>query len=156
MRSILGIRASSLKDEKRWLVIPGGQSYLWKSVAKRWTGNFLLLRRSRTYSCRPSQLWKPSRSSCLMKITKAKLEAIQWREFLHPFTSVETMTLESEDPVRLIAPALQEFARERSTLPALQTLLLTASSQPSGSPKEAIEQFIATRQSYGQPITVHY
>ena len=88
---------------------------------------------------------------------QSEIEVIQWRELLHPFTCVKTMTLESEDPVRLISPALQDLARERSTLPTLQTLSLTAySSQPSGSPKEAIEQFIAMRQSYGQLITVNY
>ena len=90
---------------------------------------------------------------------QSEIEAIQWRDFLHPFTSVKTMSLqlESVDLIRHIAPALQEFARERSTLPALKTLFLSGpSSRPSRSLKEAIEQFIATRQSYGQPITVHY
>jgi hypothetical protein len=88
-----------------------------------------------------------------------EIEAIQWREFLHPFTSVKTMTLESEDPVRLIAPALQKFAEERATrvLPALQNLFLKAySSRPSGLFKEAIERFITARQFYGQPVTVRY
>jgi hypothetical protein len=85
---------------------------------------------------------------------QSEIDVIQWREFLDPFTSVKTMTLESEDPVRLITPALQEFARERSMLPALQTIR-AFSSQPSGSLKEAIAEFIATRQSYGQYITIY-
>ena len=85
---------------------------------------------------------------------QSEIDVIQWREFLHPFTSVKTMTLGSEDPVRLITPALQEFAKERSTLPALQTLRVF-SSQSSGSFKEAIGEFIATRQSYGQYITIY-
>ena len=88
---------------------------------------------------------------------QSEIEVIQWREFLQPFTYVKKMTLESKDPVRIIAPVLQEFARETSMLPALQDLFLRAySPRPSGPPKEAIEQFIATRQSYGQSIAVHY
>ena len=90
---------------------------------------------------------------------QGKIEVVQWREFLHSFTFVKTMTLESEHPVRLIAPALQEFARERATnvLPALQNLFLRAySSRASGPLKTAIEQFIAARQFCGQPVTVHY
>ena len=88
-----------------------------------------------------------------------EIEVIQWREFLHPFTSLKTMTLESDDPVRLIAPALQEFARESATqvLPALQNVFLRAySSRPSEPLKESIEQFIASRRFYGQPVIVHY
>jgi len=50
-----------------------------------------------------------------------QVEVTQWREFLHPFTSVKEIILETEDSVRLIAPALQELAGERETevLPAL-------------------------------------
>ena len=85
------------------------------------------------------------------------MKIIKGREILQPFTYVKKMALESKNPVRLIAPAFQEFARETSTLLALQDLFLRAySSQPSGSPKEAIEQLIATRQSYGQSIAVHH
>ena len=82
------------------------------------------------------------------KYWQDEIEVIQWRECLHSFTSVKTMTLESEDPVRLIAPSLQGFAEERATrvLPALQNLFLRAySSQPSGHFKEAIERFIVAR-----------
>ena len=88
-----------------------------------------------------------------------EIDVIQWREFLHPFTSVKYMTLEPEDSVRLVAPALQELSRERATevLPALQNLFLGMYRwQPSGPVKESIEQFIATRQLYGHPLTVHY
>ena len=71
------------------------------------------------------------------------------------------MTLERGDSVRLVAPALQELAGERATeaevLPALQNLFLTTYDwQPPGPVKEAIEQFIATRQLYGRPVAVHY
>ena len=88
---------------------------------------------------------------------QGEVEVIQWQEFLNMFTSLKKMTLETEDAVRLIAPALQEFARERSMLPAVQTLFIRPfSSLPPGYFNEAIEQFIATRKSCGQPITVHY
>jgi len=88
-----------------------------------------------------------------------EIDIIQWHEFLHPFTSVKKMTLEGEASVRLVTPPLRELARERATevLPALQSLSLTTSSwSPSGALKEAIEEFIATRQLYGHPVTVHY
>jgi hypothetical protein len=88
-----------------------------------------------------------------------KIEVTQWREFLHPFASVKNMTLQSKDSVRLVAPALQELARERATevLPALQNLFLrTYGWRPSGPVKQAIEQFITTRQLHGHPVTVQY
>jgi len=86
-------------------------------------------------------------------------EVIQWLEFLHPFTFVKEMALETKDSVRHIAPALQELAGERAieVLPSLQNLSLRAyRRQPSGPAKEAIKQFIAARQLYGHPVTVHY
>jgi hypothetical protein len=88
-----------------------------------------------------------------------KIEATQWREFLHPFASVKNMTLQSKGSVRLVAPALQELAEERATevLPALQNLFLrTYGWRPSGPVKQAIEQFITTRQPHGHPVTVSY
>jgi len=69
------------------------------------------------------------------------------------------MSLKDDASVRLVAPALRELSGERATevLPALQNLSLTTSgSSPSGPLKEAIEEFIATRQLYGHPVTVHY
>jgi len=85
-----------------------------------------------------------------------EIEVIQWRELLHPFTSVKHMTLDKS--ARLIAPALQELGGQRATevLPALQDLFLTTSWLPPGPIKEGIEQFIATRQLHGHPVTVHY
>ena len=88
---------------------------------------------------------------------QCEIEVIQWQEFLQPFTSVKDMTLEFKSSVRLVAPALQEFAGERATevLPALQNIFLqTHDWQPSGPVNEAINQFIATRQLYGRPVTV--
>jgi len=90
---------------------------------------------------------------------QGEIEVTQWQEFLHLFTPVKKMTLVREDSVRLLTPALQELAREGATevLPALQNLFLdTEDWQPSGPIKEAIEQFIATRQLYGHPVTVDY
>jgi len=93
------------------------------------------------------------------KDPQVDIEAIQWRELLHPFTAVRKLTLKSEDLVRLVAPALQELAEERATevLSALQHLVLyTDSGRPSGPVKEAIEQLIAARQLCGHPVTDHY
>ena len=90
---------------------------------------------------------------------QGKIDVIQWQEFLLQFTSVKDMTLEFEDSVRLIAPALQDLARETAieVLPALKNIFLGIDGcQPSVSDKEAIEQFIATREIYSHPVTVHY
>ena len=90
---------------------------------------------------------------------QGEIGVTQWRECLHPFAAVKQMFLKDEASVRLVAPALLELARERATeaLPALQNLSLTMSGWlPSGPLKEAIEEFIATRQLYGHPVTVHY
>ena len=90
---------------------------------------------------------------------QGEIEVSQWREFLHPFTSVKDITLQFEDSIQLVAPALQELARERATkvLPALQNLFIkTHDWQRLGPIKEDIEQFIATRQLYGLPVTVHH
>ena len=90
---------------------------------------------------------------------QGEIEVIQWREFLHPFTSVNSVTLVGRNSVRLVLLALQELAGDGETevLPALQNLFIrTYSWQLFGPVKEAIEQFIATRQLYGHPVTVHY
>jgi len=89
-----------------------------------------------------------------------EIDVIQWQEFSYPFTSVKKMTLKGEASVQLVVPALRKFAGERPTevLPALQNISLVTTSgwSPSGPLKEAIEQFIATRQLDGHPVTVHY
>ena len=90
---------------------------------------------------------------------QGEIEVIQWQEFLHPFTPVRKMSLKDEASVRLVAPALRELAGERATevLSALQNLsLMTSGWSPSGPLKEAIEEFITTRQLYGHPVTAHY
>ena len=87
---------------------------------------------------------------------QGEIEVIQWRELLHPFTSVKHVTF--DESAQLIAPALQELTGESATevLPALQDLSLTTSWPPSGPVKEGIEQFTAARQLHGHPVTVHY
>jgi len=90
---------------------------------------------------------------------QGEIEVIQWQEFLHPFTPVKKMSLKDNTLVQLVAPTLRELSRERGTevLPALQNFsLTTSSSSPLGPLKEAIEEFIATRQLDGHPVTVHY
>jgi hypothetical protein len=90
---------------------------------------------------------------------QGEIEAVQWRELLHPFAAVKKMTLVFESSVQLVAPALQELGEERTAevLPALQNIfLMTYGCQPSGPVEEAIEQFIASRQLSGHPVTVHY
>ena len=90
---------------------------------------------------------------------QGEIEVIQWQEFFYPFTSVKIITLQDEASVRLVVPALRELSGERATevLPALQNLSLTTSgSSPLGPLKEAIAEFIATRQLDGHPVTVHY
>ena len=87
---------------------------------------------------------------------QGKIEVIQWRELLHPFTSVKHVTL--NESAWLIAPALQELAGERATevLPALQDLFLRTIWPLSGPVKEGIKQFTAARQLHGHPVTDHY
>ena len=90
---------------------------------------------------------------------QGEIEVIQWQEFLHPFTAVKKMTLKDEASVRLVVPALQELAGGGATevLPALQNLSFTTSGwSPPGPLKEAIEEFVATRQLCGQPVILHY
>ena len=90
---------------------------------------------------------------------QGEVEVTQWRQFLQPFTFVKKLTLVREDSVQLVAPVLQELARERATgvLPALQNLFLwTYGWRPSGPLKEAIGQFVTTQPLHGHPLTVKY
>jgi len=88
---------------------------------------------------------------------QGEIEVIQWQEFFHPFTSVKIMSLQDEASVRRVVPGLRELSGERATevLPALQRLSLPTSRwSPSGPLKEAIEEFIATRQLYSHPVAL--
>jgi hypothetical protein len=82
------------------------------------------------------------------------LESTQWLELLYPFTSVTNLVL-SDGFVPLVAPALQEIAREGVTevLPLLQKLHLEGPQQPKPV-EEAIRQFIAARQLSGHAVAV--
>jgi len=84
------------------------------------------------------------------------MEDTQWLELLRPFTSVKDLIL-SEASVPFITPSLQELSGERVTevLPTLENLFLEGP-QPSGPVKEAIQKFIAARQFFGYPVTVHH
>ena len=88
-----------------------------------------------------------------------EIEVTQWREFLHLFTSVTKVNLESKDSVQLGAPAHHKRARRRGTkrLSALPNPSSTEYPWRSwGSLEEAIKQFIASRKLYGHPVTVYY
>jgi len=86
------------------------------------------------------------------------IENAQWRELLRPFASVKDLVLCGRF-VRLVAPILGEFIRERvaEELPALQNIFVEDVSL-SGylSRQKAIGQFITTRQISGRPVAVHY
>ena len=77
-----------------------------------------------------------------------------WLELLGFLTAVENLYL-PEGLAQLIAPALQEVAREGVTgiLPALQNLFVDKL-QPSGPLQEAIGEFVAARQHSGHPVAV--
>jgi hypothetical protein len=84
------------------------------------------------------------------------MEHTQWLELLHPFTSVKDLVI-SKDFVQLVAPALQELAKEGVTgvLPALENIFLEEL-QPPMPVQEAVDQFIAARQRSGRIVNVHY
>jgi hypothetical protein len=93
------------------------------------------------------------------EIEVGEIEVTQWRELLQSFTAIKNVTLESEELVELVAPLLQELARERATevLPALQNIFVdTRDWLPYGRVKEAIGEFIGARQLSDRPVTAHY
>jgi hypothetical protein len=71
----------------------------------------------------------------------------QWLEALHPFSAVKNLYL-SEEFAQRIVPALQEPVGGRTTevLPTLEKIIFKGP-KPSGSVQEAVEQFVAARQS---------
>jgi hypothetical protein len=82
------------------------------------------------------------------------MEHFQWLEILSLFTSVKDLVI-STDLVRVVAPALQQLARESVTgvLPALQNIFLDDLHLPIPI-QDAIGQFIAARQLSGHPVNV--
>ena len=79
----------------------------------------------------------------------------QWEEFLYPFTDVKILFLD-EDVGPHITTVLQGLVGERVTqvLPTLQSLFIKGL-QSSGPTREAAESFVAARQHFGHPVTIH-
>jgi hypothetical protein len=77
-----------------------------------------------------------------------------WLELFYPFTTVQSLHV-SKNLGRLVARALEELTKEGATavFPKLRTLSLEEL-QPSGSVREAIETFIATRGLSGNPVVL--
>ena len=91
-----------------------------------------------------------------LPVRQDNIENILWLELLQPFTAVKNLYL-SEKFASLIIPALQELTGGRTTevLPALQNIFLEEH-QPLGTVQAGIQQFSATRQATGHPITVSH
>ena len=81
------------------------------------------------------------------------MEHAQWLELLRRFSSVKDLVL-SKKLVQLVAPALREIIGT-AVLPVLQNLYLEGP-QPSGPVQEAVGQFLAARDLFGCPVTVHH
>jgi len=83
------------------------------------------------------------------------IEHSQWVEFLYPFTNVKKLYLSEEIGLHTVT-ALQGLVGESVTqvLPALQSFSIEGL-QPSGPMWGAAESFVAARQRFGCPITIH-
>jgi hypothetical protein len=84
-----------------------------------------------------------------------EIENTQWLDLFRPFTGLKDLRLDK----RLVphyALALRELAGERVTevLPALQNLFIEEL-EPSGTIREALDQFVAARQLSSLPVLVH-
>jgi hypothetical protein len=86
--------------------------------------------------------------------SQGDIDGSQWLVFFHPFTAVKGLYVPSKI-TPFIVLALQELVGEgvAEVLPALQTLFL-GEPLPSGSDREAIDQFVAARELAGHPIAV--
>jgi hypothetical protein len=82
-------------------------------------------------------------------------ENAEWLEFLHQFTSIKDLEL-SKNIVPLVLPALGDLTGERATgvLPTLQNIIVEELPS-SGLVREAIDQFVASRQLSGCPVNVY-
>ena len=82
------------------------------------------------------------------------IENALWLELLQPFTAVKDLYLSKKFASRIM-PALQELVEGSMTevLPVLQNIFLEEL-QLSETIQAGIQQFVATRQATGQPITV--
>ena len=92
--------------------------------------------------------------SQLFWLNDIEIENALWLELLQPFTAVKDLYLSKEIASRIM-PALQELVEGRMTevLPVLQNIFLEEL-QPSETIQAGIQQFVATRQATGHPITV--
>ena len=82
-------------------------------------------------------------------------ENAEWLEILNKFASIKDLEL-SKNIVPLLLPALGDLTGERATevLPALQNIV--AEGLPTSGPvREAIDQFVASRQLSGCPVNVY-
>jgi len=85
------------------------------------------------------------------------MENVQWLELLQTFRSVRRLVLSSYKVVGLVAPALQELARESviDLIPELQELFIkTTRSQLVEPTKEAFGKFLAARKTAGRRVAV--
>ena len=87
-------------------------------------------------------------------VWKYNIENALWLELLQPFTAVKDLYLSKKSASRIM-PALQELVEGSMTevLPVLQNIFLEEL-QPSETIQACIQQFVATRQATGHPITV--
>jgi hypothetical protein len=84
------------------------------------------------------------------------MEGARWHKLLHPYSSVTDLEV-SGNLVQLVAGALGELTGEMimEVLPALQNIFLQGFTSPRPV-QEAMGQFVAVRQLYGRPVTVHH
>ena len=82
------------------------------------------------------------------------IENMQWLEIFHPFIAAKNLYV-SKKFAQCVAPAMQDLVGEMVTdvLPALESLFLEEL-QPSGPAREAIGQFVATRELLGYPVAI--
>jgi len=83
------------------------------------------------------------------------MESTPWLELLHPFVTVKDLAL-SRFLAQRVAPALRELTGESVTevLPELQHIFVDGF-DPLEPTQETIAEFVAVRQLYGHPVTVH-
>lgn len=79
--------------------------------------------------------------------------SLDWLELFYPFIAVKSLYV-SKKLGPIVAPALEELTKEGATavLPKLRTLLMEEL-QPTGSVRESIEAFLATRRLSDHPVT---
>ncbi len=81
-------------------------------------------------------------------------DSLNWLGLFHPFIAVQSLYV-SKKLGQLVAPALEELTKEGATavFPKLRTLFMEEL-QPTGSVREAIEAFVATRRLSDHPVII--